>query len=283
MVFACSRRSPCAGRYRIRSAPRRAAPGILAMAIHGISSTRCALPTAVPCFREVSVTSIGVASPVRVTSSIAPSDWSGSFSCWALRSAPPTTPSCERWSMAQSCRWKAGSHRSSLPGSAIATAPTSHGTPDRFRCLGHELQLGALVCFRHRVAGNGRGKAALRADRELIERDILRGFAHAALQHLACFECRKLAADETQHHALVLDEAQRLEIAGALGVVFEQEMRDPGAAEESFGNRFITARAEIMAPEIAAAHVNADHDARWRRRHRMVDALDIEIDQRIRF
>src|SRR5215467_1715068 len=217
----------------------------------------------------------GAASPVRATSSTAPRGSSESYSPRAPRFVPPTTPSCGRWFTARSRRWKAGSNN--LAGRRLR----SYRTPDRLRGIGHELELCPLVGFRHRIAGNGRRKAALRADRELCERDILRGFLHAALEHLARFERGSLAADEAQDHALVLDEAQRLEVAGALGVVFEQEMGHPGAAEEALGNRFVAARAQIVPPEIAAAHVHADDDARRHGRDRIIDGLDIEINKRV--
>jgi hypothetical protein len=59
-------------------------------------------------------------------------------------------------------------------------------------------------------------------------------------------------------------------------------MRHLGAAKESFRNGFIAAGTKIVTPEIIAAHMHADHDAFGRRCHRIVDALDVEIDQHIR-
>ena len=92
-----------------------------------------------------------------------------------------------------------------------------------------------------------------------------------------------MRADQAEHDALGLrHEAQRREIAGARRVVFEQEVIDLGVGEETLGHRFVTAGAEIMALEIAAAHMNADDDIGRAIGDRLVDAVDIEIDQRVR-
>ena len=93
------------------------------------------------------------------------------------------------------------------------------------------------------------------------------------------FQRRHLAADEAEHHALVLHEAQRREVAGALGVVFEQEVIDARLAEEALGDRLVAAGRQIVALEIAAAHVHAEHHVGRRARDRVVDGLDVEIDQ----
>ena len=78
------------------------------------------------------------------------------------------------------------------------------------------------------------------------------------------------------------DEAQRREVAGALGVVFEQEVIDVGVGEESLGDQLIAARAEIMTLEIAAAHMHAEHHVSRASGDGIVDAVDIETDQTIR-
>src|SRR5205807_713897 len=107
-------------------------------------------------------------------------------------------------------------------------------------CRVHDKrQLGALVGFGDWVARDRRGKTALRADRETIEVDELRRLSGAALERVEAFQRRQLAADEAKNHALFLREAQRCEIAGALGVVFEQEVIDPRLAEEALGNRLV--------------------------------------------
>ncbi len=74
---------------------------------------------------------------------------------------------------------------------------------------------------------------------------------------------RLLGADEAQHHLLVLrHEAQRLEAAGALGVVLEKESVHGGPAEYRLGHRVVSARGHPHAHVIAAAGVHGDAERR---------------------
>ena len=96
--------------------------------------------------------------------------------------------------------------------------------PDGLRGIDDQLQFCPLIRLGDGIACNGGGKAALRADRELIEIDILRCLADASLEDLDTLKNRGLAADKAQHHALVFDKTEWLEVASSLGVVFKQEM-----------------------------------------------------------
>src|SRR5215469_7197832 len=87
--------------------------------------------------------------------------------------------------------------------------------PHLTRSFDDEAQFGFLLLDRQSVAFDGRGKAALRAEAELVERHVFRGLVDAALQIVLAFERRPLAGDETQYNALVASrhKAQRVEPA----------------------------------------------------------------------
>ena len=111
-------------------------------------------------------------------------------------------------------------------------------TPDLARRFDDQFQFLRLIGLAQRIAGDRRGKAALRADRELRQIDVTRGVVDAAAQIVVTLQRRRLAADEAEHDALVLrHKPQRLEIAGARRVVFEQEMADLGFLQIEFPRR----------------------------------------------
>src|SRR5712691_2857727 len=72
-----------------------------------------------------------------------------------------------------------------------------------------------LVLGQH-VALLGRGEAALRAQGELVDIDVLGGLVDAAPDGVLSLECTAFRRDEADHHDLVSlgQEAQRLEAAG---------------------------------------------------------------------
>ena len=61
--------------------------------------------------------------------------------------------------------------------------------------FGDELQLGPLVFFGEEISFGGRGKTALRAERQIFECDVFRGFIDAAGEFIWIFEARDFAAD----------------------------------------------------------------------------------------
>ena len=64
---------------------------------------------------------------------------------------------------------------------------------------------------------------------------------------------------EPEHDALVLDEAQRRGNRRRARVSYSsRKWLTSRAAEEALGDRFVAAGAEIVALEIAAAHVHAE-------------------------
>ena len=71
-------------------------------------------------------------------------------------------------------------------------------------------------------------------------------------------ELRALGGDEAEHRDLALgQEAQRLEAARALGVVFEEIAVDVDLVEQQFGDRLVAAFRDPGAGEIAAAEMHA--------------------------
>ena len=86
------------------------------------------------------------------------------------------------------------------------------------------LHLVPLGLLGQHVAFLGRGKAALRREAELVERDELRRLLDALLDVVLLLQRSGFRGHEAEHDLLVAlrHEAQRLEAAGPLGVVFEE-------------------------------------------------------------
>ena len=71
------------------------------------------------------------------------------------------------------------------------------------------------------------------------------------------FELSALGGDEAEHHHLVLGhEAQRLEAAGALAVVFHEIAVDLDVVEQDLRDRLVAARGDEGRTEIAAAQMH---------------------------
>ena len=137
---------------------------------------------------------------------------------------------------------------------------------------GH-AQLRPLLVLGQHIAFLGRGKAALRGHRELIERGEFRGLVDAALDVVLLFERPELGADEAEHHDLVAfgQEPQRLEAAGALGVVFEEIAVVIAARKQALRHRLVAARRDPGRAEIAAADMGGDGHVGGLARERLVD------------
>src|SRR5438874_2301992 len=105
--------------------------------------------------------------------------------------------------------------------------------PDFAGGFNHETQLRDLLVPVQTIALDGRGKAALRAKAELLERHVFCRFVDPALQIVLAFERGALAGHEAEHHSFVppRHEAQRLEPTRAGIVVFEEEAVDRQLAE----------------------------------------------------
>src|SRR5262249_60661405 len=69
-------------------------------------------------------------------------------------------------------------------------------SPNRARGVHHQPQLRALVRLAQRITSSAAREAALRADRQPLEADVLRRFVGAASQAIHAFKHARLAADE---------------------------------------------------------------------------------------
>src|SRR5687767_6229971 len=96
-------------------------------------------------------------------------------------------------------------------------------TPDFAGDPYSQLELALLVVLGQLVAHLARREAALRREAQVLERHVLGSLVDAPLQLVLVFQARRLGGNQPQDHVLALrHEAQRLEAAGARGVVFEE-------------------------------------------------------------
>ena len=94
----------------------------------------------------------------------------------------------------------------------------------------------------------------MRADRQILERDVPRDFVNLSLQVLLAFHRGELGAHETNNNFLVLwHEAQRLETAGSFGIVFQEVGVHIQFRKNGIGDEIIAPACEERALEIAAA------------------------------
>jgi hypothetical protein len=148
--------------------------------------------------------------------------------------------------------------------------------PDLLRGLDDEAQLGDLLVLGEGVALDGRGEAALRRQAQLLERDVAGGLVDAALEVVLALEDRRLRRDEPEDDLLARrHEAERLEAAGALVVVLEEEAIDLEPAEEGLGDEVVAALRRPGRLEVAAAEVGRDPEALRAASERGVDGADV--------
>src|SRR5712691_13458351 len=96
-------------------------------------------------------------------------------------------------------------------------------SPHLIRDLHDPRELRPLLVLAEDIAFLSRGEAALRREAELVERDEFRRLVDAALEGVFALEQSLLGGHEAEHHHLALGhEAQRLEAAGAVAVVFHE-------------------------------------------------------------
>src|SRR5262245_22654132 len=149
-----------------------------------------------------------------------------------------------------------GAPRSESTGDRIALAP------DRPRHRPDQRELPPLVLLGHRRAADRRAEAALRAEREALERHERRRLVDPPAERVRRLERRGLAAHQPEHDTLVRrHEPQRPEIAGALAVVFEQEHVDAALPEELLRDRLVAAGADPVTAVVPAAEMHADGHA----------------------
>jgi hypothetical protein len=134
--------------------------------------------------------------------------------------------------------------------------------PDLARGVRYELELGPLLILGEEIPFCGGSKAALRADREIFQRNEARGFINAAREVVRRFQAWQFRADQSEHDGLSFwDESQCLERARAVVVVFEQEAINFKCAEQFFGDRVVAAFRIPLAAIIATAEMDRERNA----------------------
>src|SRR5215472_13265666 len=115
-------------------------------------------------------------------------------------------------------------------------------TPHVGGSLHHKRKLCLLIIDRERPRADAGGKAALRAEAQLLEGQEFCGLIDAPLERVFRLELAPLGGDETQHDLLAFrHEAQRRKTAGTLIVVFEEIAVHVEAAEQHFADRIVAA------------------------------------------
>src|SRR5215469_1142522 len=148
--------------------------------------------------------------------------------------------------------------------------------PDVPGDLDDQFELGDLLVVAQHVPLDGGGEAALRRQAQLVERHELRRLIDAALEHVRVFQLAPLGGHQAEHdHLARRHEAQRLEAAGTVVVVLEEEPVHVQLAEQCLGNEVIPAGRGPGGPEVAPAHVGRDRHLCGLGGERVVDLPDV--------
>src|SRR2546426_1290809 len=132
-------------------------------------------------------------------------------------------------------------------------------TPDLSRDLDHQLQLAALVILAEAVTHLAAREAALRRQAQVFQRHVFGGGVDATLQAVLVLQFFSLRGNQPQDHLLSFrHKPQRLEAAGAPGVVLEKEAVHLRLAEHRLGHRVVAAGGHPHAGVVAAAGVHRD-------------------------
>src|SRR5690606_26405753 len=179
----------------------------------------------------------------------------------ARRIRPGSRSSPRRIRGAPASRDRADARRAPRSSRADPSVMRSRSAPHPTGDLDDVAYLGPLLIFREHVALLGRGEAALRRERELLERRELGGLADAALDVGCGLELARLRGDEAEDDRLLAgaQEPQRLEPARAVAVVLEEEAVVVGR-EEVLGDGLVAARRDPRRTEVAAADVRRDDE-----------------------
>src|SRR6476661_6902503 len=156
--------------------------------------------------------------------------------------------------------------------------------PDVLGDRQHELELAPLVVLADEVAADARGEAALRAEREPLDRHEGGRLLDAALDLVGRLHVAGLRGEEAEHDdRVVADEPQRLEPAGAIRVVLEHEAVVVQPAEDGLGDRVVRALAVPLTLAVAATQVHAEDDVVREAGDELVVRVDraLAVDRRI--
>ena len=114
-------------------------------------------------------------------------------------------------------------------------AETLRVSPDFARGVHHELKFLPLLVHGKQVAGGHGCEAALRAERQVFQRHELGSLVDPPPQFILRFQFRLFRRDQAEHDAFPLwNQAQRLEPAATLGVIFEKKPIHLQNAQKAF-------------------------------------------------
>src|SRR3984957_7001492 len=150
-------------------------------------------------------------------------------------------------------------------------------SPDLSGDLPDHAQLGPFFVLGQYIAFLGRGEAALRRETKLVEFGELGCFRDAALERVFGFERAGLGRDQAEHRkAALLQALERLEPAGAFGVVFHEIAVHLDAVEQHFLHGVVAARAHEGRFIIAAAQMHGHRHVGRNIRDRDIDEIAVE-------
>src|SRR5262245_12468437 len=170
------------------------------------------------------------------------------------------------------------------PRRGLDRMPTSPGrapsTPYLPRHLHDAGELCSLSVDRHDAGVDVAGKAALRAQGELLQRQVARRLVDPPFELVLALEQAALRREKAEDDGLLGgDEAQWLEAPRAGAVVFEQIPVRLDLVEQRFRDGIVTTLGQPGGTEIAATEMDADGHIRRPRRDRAVDELRIAVHQ----
>lgn len=160
-------------------------------------------------------------------------------------------------------RIKSNTEKAAADNSAAAFSKTilifEVSAPDFLGDFLDQRELCPLLRFGQLVADLAAGEAALRAEAQSVERQVLFRFVDAGDHGVLVLELRALRCHQTEHDLLVAtDSGQRRKAAAARIVEFKVIRAYVLAREQRLRNAVICVRAYIGAVEIAAADVGVD-------------------------
>ncbi len=120
----------------------------------------------------------------------------------------------------------------------------------------------------------------MRRDAKLVDVAIFRCFVELGPEPVDLFQLGRLGCDEAGQHPLLAlgQQFQRLQPAGAVGVVFHEEDVDAGG-KDRFRRQVIGTLGRVGGPEIAPAHVHADRHVGRAVLDRLAQHPGIALDQ----
>src|SRR2546426_4464167 len=137
-------------------------------------------------------------------------------------------------------------------------------TPDLSRDLDHQLQLAALVILAQAVTHLAAREAALRREAQVLKRHVFGGSVDPTLQAVLVLQFSFLGGNQPQDYLFSSwHKPQRLEAAGAPGVVLEKEAVHLRLAEHRLGHRVVAAGGHPHAGVVAAAGVHRHGEIAW--------------------